>query len=339
MLLPVFATAAATLVASVSAFTPASTLGTDLLYAKGLVNLGQYELSNPPSSGCSIQTGYVRKEWYDACSTNEKYHHTYMHHRSTLSATSKKAYINAVLCLQSKPSRTSSWAPGAKSRYDDFVAVHISQTLTIHGTGNFLSWHRYFVYTYEQALRQECGYTGYQPYLNWGRYAKDLANAPLWDNTDTSISGNGVFHNYSGAYIPSTAAPLIHLPPGNGGGCVPSGPFKNLTVNLGPVTPVFEDVTPNPQPDGLGYNPRCLRRDIGTYAASIASTDQNSTDLIANNNDVLSFQNTMQGDFGSGLLGVHTAGHFWVGGDPGGDIFASPGVSRLHVSLPLYSSY
>jgi tyrosinase len=53
--------------------------------------------------------------------------------------------------------------PGAKSRYDDFVAVHINFTLTIHGTGNFLGWHRYFVYAYEQALRNECGYKGYQP--------------------------------------------------------------------------------------------------------------------------------------------------------------------------------
>lgn len=53
--------------------------------------------------------------------------------------------------------------PGAKTRYDDFVAVHINQTLSIHGTGNFLGWHRYFVYTYEQALRNECGYKGYQP--------------------------------------------------------------------------------------------------------------------------------------------------------------------------------
>ena len=33
----------------------------------------------------------------------------------------------------------------------------------------------------------------------------------------------------------------------------------------------------------------------------------------------------MQGDFPNGFLGVHTAGHFTVGGDPGGDLFASPG--------------
>lgn len=34
-----------------------------------------------------------------------------------------------------KPSKADpSFAPGSRSRYDDFVAVHINQTLTIHGT-------------------------------------------------------------------------------------------------------------------------------------------------------------------------------------------------------------
>jgi tyrosinase len=33
----------------------------------------------------------------------------------------------------------------------------------------------------------------------------------------------------------------------------------------------------------------------------------------------------MQGDFPNGFLGVHTGGHFTVGGDPGGDLFVSPG--------------
>jgi len=28
---------------------------------------------------------------------------------------------------------------------------------------NFLHWHRYFIYAYETALRNECGYKGYQP--------------------------------------------------------------------------------------------------------------------------------------------------------------------------------
>lgn len=33
----------------------------------------------------------------------------------------------------------------------------------------------------------------------------------------------------------------------------------------------------------------------------------------------------MQGDFAAGFYGVHTGGHFTIGGDPGGDLFTSPG--------------
>ena len=63
-----------------------------------------------------------------------------------------------------KPSRfSSSEVPGAKSRYDDFVAVHMNQTFAIHATANFLSWHRLYTWTFENALRDECGYKGYQP--------------------------------------------------------------------------------------------------------------------------------------------------------------------------------
>lgn len=100
----------------VTAFTPATTAGSDKLQAIGLINLASYELKSNPPPTCNTKTGYIRTEW------------------STLKDTQKTAYINAVLCLQSKPSISGSLAPGAKSRYDDFVATHANQTLTIHGT-------------------------------------------------------------------------------------------------------------------------------------------------------------------------------------------------------------
>lgn len=77
------------------------------------------------------------------------------------------AYNTAVLCLLKLPSKLSpTLFPGAHSRYDDFVVVHMNQTLSIHGTGNFLSWHRFFVWNWENALRDECGYTGTVPVSN-----------------------------------------------------------------------------------------------------------------------------------------------------------------------------
>jgi tyrosinase len=47
--------------------------------------------------------------------------------------------------------------------------------------------------------------------------------------------------------------------------------------------------------------------------------------LLTTNTDIYSFWSRLQGDFPAGYMGVHTAGHFTIGGDPGGDFFASPG--------------
>lgn len=83
-------------------------------------------------------------------------------HRRQLPRAHKKSYIEAVLCLTTKPAI--SGITGAVHRYDDFVAVHNSQTPAIHWVGHFILWHRYFVATYEEVLRTECGYTGGNPY-------------------------------------------------------------------------------------------------------------------------------------------------------------------------------
>jgi len=81
-----------------------------------------------------------------------------------MSKPDRKAYIEAVQCLRELPSKSDkAWASAAETRFDDFVAIHVNQTMFIHGNGLFLTWHRYFVWAYEQALRNECGYEGYQP--------------------------------------------------------------------------------------------------------------------------------------------------------------------------------
>jgi tyrosinase len=127
--------------------------------------------------------------------------------------------------------------------------VHINYTLSIHESGIFLAWHRQFVYLWETALREECGYKGYQPYLpknfsaalkskligdprywDWPLWAADLAASPLFDGSETSLSGDGAFN---GTVIPVNLGEYS-LPGGSGGGCVTSGPFKNLTLSLGP---------------------------------------------------------------------------------------------------------
>ena len=141
-----------------------------------------------------------------------------------MSKKERKSYIKAVKCMISSPSKTpAGLVSGAKTPYDDFVAQHINQTTSIHGTGNFLSWHRYFVYGYEKSLRDECGYTGYQPYWNWFSYQNDLSKSPLFDGSETSMGGDGAFLKHNGSV---SGGGSILLPSGNGGGCIKSGPFK-----------------------------------------------------------------------------------------------------------------
>ncbi|TVY52368.1 Tyrosinase-like protein orsC [Lachnellula cervina] len=337
ILAPLFA------LSTVAAYTPASTANTDQLAADGLSNLATWAADGNLNGSCTLENAAVRREW------------------GNLTTTERQNYTNAVLCLMSAPAKTNATqVPGAKTRYDDFLYQHINQTLTIHQTANFLSWHRWFVYTYEQALRNECGYTGYQPYCkliltpqsarglrqfflvyimpgNWGRWAADPINSPIFDGGDYSMSGNGVYeaHNCTEA-LPTD---LNCIPAGQGGGCIYSGPFKkwvllpcfHSTVHLGPVDATLAEsgIVDN---NGTSYNPRCLKRDVSSWVSTRWSTEENSTTLITENSDIDSFQDTMQGDFDAGEYGVHGGGHFTIGGDPGGDIYTSPGdpVFWLH---------
>ena len=52
--------------------------------------------------------------------------------RADLSIDQRKDYIRAVLCLQALPAKTTAWAPGARSRFDDFVVVHVQMTRQVH---------------------------------------------------------------------------------------------------------------------------------------------------------------------------------------------------------------
>lgn len=51
----------------------------------------------------------------------------------------RKAFSDAVMCLQSLPPKTpNGFAAGIKTRYDDFVWTHINQTNYIHFTVSML---------------------------------------------------------------------------------------------------------------------------------------------------------------------------------------------------------
>ena len=130
------------------------------------------------------------------------------------------------------------------------------------------------------------------------------------------MSGNGQYAPNNGTKI--ELDPVVYIPPGQGGGCVPSGPFKDMTVHLGPVTPTYQSDGIKPQNgSGLEYNPRCLRRDLTSYTAQRWTAVDDVTGLIQNYTDISHFQDAMQGTPQTKTLGVHGAGHFTIGGDPG----------------------
>jgi len=105
---------------------------------------------------------------------------------------------------------------------------------------------------------------GYDQYWDWPRYASAPQESPLFNGDPYSLGGNGEYIPHDGPVITPPAGiggGPIQLPPGVGGGYVVTGPFANMTVNLGPVGGVLGT---DPGPDGgLGYNPRRLKRDLG----------------------------------------------------------------------------
>ncbi|KAK4154949.1 putative tyrosinase [Chaetomidium leptoderma] len=244
----------------------------------------------------------------------------------SLSEEDRLAYVKAVKCLQSKPARTpATVAPGAKSRFDDFVVTHIQQTLAIHYSGIFQPWHRWFVYQYELALRDECGYKGYQPYWDWPRYAKAPQDSPIFNGDPYSLGGNGEYIPHDGPVIvppPGVGGDNISLPAGVGGGFVKTGPFADMTVNLGPVGGLA-DTAPG-WLGGLGYNPRGLKRDLGG-AMNMRYANYTTVLRLLTQPDVDAFRIVSEGVPYTPEIGPHGGIHYTMGGDPGGDLFTSPG--------------
>lgn len=113
--------AASLLAVSAHAWQPSSTNGTDRLAHRGLANLKRHHAALNSTTSCDIKNAVVRKEWL------------------SLSDDEKIAYIDAVKCLQETPSISGPTVPGAKTRFDDFVAIHIKQTTVIHATVRRLS--------------------------------------------------------------------------------------------------------------------------------------------------------------------------------------------------------
>ena len=107
------------------------------------------------------------------------------------------------------------------------------------------------------------------------------------------MGGNGAPSTYHG--IPTgLRAPYNVIPSAGGGGCVTTGPFKDMVVSLGPKAPIVDGIPKNPQADGMGANPRCLRRDVNRNSA-LGATANYTLSLIQDNADIDGFYNRYLG--------------------------------------------
>jgi tyrosinase len=101
--------------------------------------------------------------------------------------------------------------PASKTRFDDLVKAHQIQADLVHNDGWFLPFHRLHMHAHERLLREECGYTGAQPYWDEEADAGHFTASELFDPT-LGFGGDG-----TGAE-----------------GCIQTGPFANYTLHTGP---------------------------------------------------------------------------------------------------------
>jgi tyrosinase len=146
------------------------------------------------------------------------------------------------------------------------------------------------------------------------------------------MSGDGEYFKHNGSF---GGRGTIHLPSGNGGGCIKTGPFAGAIANLGPPAPSMDGMEKTTTP--LEYNPRCIRRDLTAYAVEQWMTYPNLYNLtlgIASRNIEIMQKEFQGGRFAEGFLGLHGAGHYTMGGDSS-DLYSSPNDPNffLHHSM------
>ncbi|PQE28201.1 hypothetical protein CJF30_00010921 [Rutstroemia sp. NJR-2017a BBW] len=162
-------------------------------------------------------------------------------------------------------------------------------------------------------------------YWDWPKYASAPQDSPIFNGDPYSLGGNGDYVPHNGSVIVPPAGVSggnIQLAAGVGGGYVTTGPFANMTVNLGPVAGL---VGTEAGPDGgLGYNPRGLKRDVGPALNTRYANYSTVLNLLLKP-DVNQYRILSEGVPYTVEIGPHGGIHYTINGDPGGDLFTSPG--------------
>lgn len=155
--------------------------------------------------------------------------------------------------------------------------------------------------------------------------------SPVFDPV-TGFGGNGPYVNTTN--MNNTNLGEEKVPGKTGGGCVPDGPFANVSVNMGPGTagPCFF-VPPSRHSltckagNSVAYNPRCLIRDFSPYLVTW-TLNSSLVDWALAADSYAVFDIRAQGDGISVWdMTYHGGGHAGIGGDVGdmGNPYSSPG--------------
>ncbi|KAI1344427.1 hypothetical protein F5Y15DRAFT_111886 [Xylariaceae sp. FL0016] len=147
------------------------------------------------------------------------------------SASDRTALMDAFKCLMKAPS-AGGFGPST-SRWEDFVYLHQSYTPNVHQNQKFLLWHRYFVWTFEQVLRDECGFN----------------RAFFWFDETKHTGAFSASDAFSANYLGSLSGNHV---------CVTDGAFAGHTCNIGP---------------GTGETAHCLSRQGDASDTAQCSTD------------------------------------------------------------------
>lgn len=132
-------------------------------------------------------------------------------------------FINSIKCLIKKPA--SGNFPPATNRFEDLARLHQMYMPNVHGNAKFLVWHRYFLWTFEQVLRDECGLTVNFPWFDETLHAGAFSQSDIFSS------------NYFGYLTgPDSQGNPV---------CVTTGAFAGLTAHIGP---------------GSSNTPHCLSR-------------------------------------------------------------------------------
>lgn len=110
------------------------------------------------------------------------------------------------------------------------------------------------------------------------------------------------------------------MPVGTGGGCVVSGPFVNMSLNMGPYDQNFISTgLPSNWSDYTG--PQCLIRDLNNYVISNYN-NQSTVELVLAQDEIGALSDYMSNRGGT-LIGPHWGGHLALGSSML-DFFGSP---------------